>query len=213
MTEGHDYVRFGMPNYTHIEVSIDKTYLDGDAVRERTDVEMANRAVELLQSTGAANVGGLMDAQGSTPLEQAIAVIAGIGGSEARIVHRINEFLVAAAVVSARRAASYGIRFTSARPPSRISFARPAICAVASESAGPPFGGLYLKPPSRGGLWLGVTTMPSARPSPSKRWVPSAARLCVRIAWETTGVGTKSLRESTRLSAPRPTAAASTPTR
>ena len=38
-----------------------------------------------------------------------------------------------------------------------------AIQLVASESAGPPCGGLYLKPPSRGGLWLGVTTMPSAR--------------------------------------------------
>ncbi|HEV7183165.1 MAG TPA: LysR family transcriptional regulator [Leifsonia sp.] len=35
------------------------------------------------------------------PLEQAITVIAGIGGSEARILHRINEFLVAAAVVAA----------------------------------------------------------------------------------------------------------------
>ena len=37
-----------------------------------------------------------------------------------------------------------------------------AITEVASLSAGPPLGGLYLKPPSRGGLWLGVTTMPSA---------------------------------------------------
>ena len=27
---------------------------------------------------------------------------------------------------------------------------------------GPPCGGLYLKPPSRGGLWLGVMMMPSA---------------------------------------------------
>jgi hypothetical protein len=44
------------------------------------------------------------------------------------------------------------------------AFARSAIQPVASVSAGPPFGGLYLKPPSRGGLWLGVTTMPSARP-------------------------------------------------
>ena len=34
---------------------------------------------------------------------------------------------------------------------------------VASVSAGPPLGGLYLKPPSRGGLCDGVTTMPSAR--------------------------------------------------
>lgn len=35
------------------------------------------------------------------PLQQALAVIAGIGGSEARIRHRINEFTVAAAVVEA----------------------------------------------------------------------------------------------------------------
>ena len=36
-----------------------------------------------------------------------------------------------------------------------MSFALAAITEVASLSAGPPFGGLYLKPPSRGGLWLG----------------------------------------------------------
>ena len=35
---------------------------------------------------------------------------------------------------------------------------------VTSVSAGPPSGGLYLKPPSSGGLWDGVTTIPSARP-------------------------------------------------
>ena len=35
------------------------------------------------------------------PLTQALAVIAGIGGSEARVRHRINEFRVAASVVSA----------------------------------------------------------------------------------------------------------------
>ncbi|MGV8845673.1 glycosyltransferase family 2 protein [Tessaracoccus sp.] len=42
------------------------------------------RAVDLLESTGAANVGGLMDAQGTTPLEQAIATAynsrVGLGG-------------------------------------------------------------------------------------------------------------------------------------
>ncbi len=42
------------------------------------------RAVDLLESTGAANVGGLMDAQGITPLEQAIATAynsrVGLGG-------------------------------------------------------------------------------------------------------------------------------------
>ena len=52
---------------------------------------------------------------------------------------------------------------------------------VASVSAGPPDGGLYLKPPSRGGLCDGVTTMPSARP----RSLPRFAR---RIAWLTAGV-------------------------
>lgn len=35
------------------------------------------------------------------PLKQAVSVIAAIGGSEARIVHRINEFLIAASVVAA----------------------------------------------------------------------------------------------------------------
>ena len=79
--------------------------------------------------------------------------------------------------------------------PARISsLARAAIQLVASESAGPPCGGLYLKPPSRGGLWDGVTTMPSASPVPEVAPVvrtPSAvvAPLCSRIAWETAGVG------------------------
>jgi succinoglycan biosynthesis protein ExoA len=43
------------------------------------------RAVELLDETGAANVGGLMDAQGTTPFEEAVAVAyttrLGLGGS------------------------------------------------------------------------------------------------------------------------------------
>jgi len=47
------------------------------------------------------------------PLEQAIAVIAGIGGSEARIVHRINEFLVAAAVVEASGCIALMPRYTT----------------------------------------------------------------------------------------------------
>src|ERR1700712_2901134 len=53
---------------------------------------------------------------------------------------------------------------------------------VASESAGPPFGGLYLKPPSRGGLWLGVTTMPSAS-------LLVRPRVALRVACDTAGVG------------------------
>src|SRR5687767_7554580 len=43
------------------------------------------RAVELLDETGAANVGGVMDAQGTTPFEEAVAVAyttrLGLGGS------------------------------------------------------------------------------------------------------------------------------------
>jgi succinoglycan biosynthesis protein ExoA len=43
------------------------------------------RAVELLDETGAANVGGVMDAQGTTPFEQAVAIAyttrLGLGGS------------------------------------------------------------------------------------------------------------------------------------
>jgi hypothetical protein len=43
------------------------------------------RAVELLETTGAANVGGVMDAQGQTPFEQAVACAystrLGLGGS------------------------------------------------------------------------------------------------------------------------------------
>jgi succinoglycan biosynthesis protein ExoA len=43
------------------------------------------RAVELLDETGAANVGGVMDAQGSTPFEEAVAIAyttrLGLGGS------------------------------------------------------------------------------------------------------------------------------------
>jgi len=47
------------------------------------------------------------------PLEQAISVIAGIGGSEARIPHRINDFGVAAAVVSASGAVALMPRYTT----------------------------------------------------------------------------------------------------
>ena len=43
------------------------------------------------------------------------------------------------------------------------SLARSSTHFVTSVSAGPPFVGLYLKPPSSGGLCEGVTTMPSAR--------------------------------------------------
>ena len=84
-----------------------------------------------------------------------------------------------------------GTRGTLRQAPSTSSsLARLAIQPVASEPAGPPVGGLYLKPPSRGGLWLGVTTIPSARPGPEVR-TPSGvpAPLATRMEWETAGVG------------------------
>jgi DNA-binding transcriptional LysR family regulator len=47
------------------------------------------------------------------PLEQAITVIAGIGGREARILHRINEFAVAAAVIAASNCIALMPRYTA----------------------------------------------------------------------------------------------------
>src|SRR6187399_2127176 len=94
-------------------------------------------------------------------------------------------------------------RGTDFQPDARISLARSAIQPVASDPAGPPSGGLYLKPPSRGGLCDGVTTMPSASPGPCVRtpW-EVAAPLCRRIASETVGVGVHELRASTCTSTP-----------
>ena len=87
-------------------------------------------------------------------------------------------------VVPALRASAMGIRLTPRSPFSSSSLARLAIHPVASESAGPPCGGLYLKPPSPGGLWLGVTTIPSACGAPAGELL-----LCVRMAWLSDGVG------------------------
>jgi hypothetical protein len=53
---------------------------------------------------------------------------------------------------------------------------------VISVPAGPPSGGLYLKPPSGGGLCDGVTTIPSARGAPGDA-------LWTRMARDTAGVG------------------------
>ena len=53
------------------------------------------------------------------------------------------------------------MRLTSALPVRSKALARSWIQDVTSESAGPPWGGLYLKPPSAGGLCDGVITMPS----------------------------------------------------
>ncbi len=75
-----------------------------------------------------------------------------------------------------------GTRLTSALPPRSSALARSWIHEVTSVSAGPPLGGLYLKPPSAGGLCDGVITIPS--PGCSAR-----PRLYTRIACEITGVG------------------------
>ena len=82
------------------------------------------------------------------------------------------------------RARENVIRWTPSRLARISSLARAAMTLVASVSAGPPWGGLYLKPPSPGGLCDGVTTMPSASPAPVVR--PPLARM---IACETAGVG------------------------
>ena len=78
---------------------------------------------------------------------------------------------------SARAARPRAGRGARSRPARRSALARSCIHVVTAVSAGPPFGGLYLKPPSSGGLCEGVTTMPSASPS-------ARPRLWMRIARE-----------------------------
>src|SRR4029453_4306013 len=78
-------------------------------------------------------------------------------------------------VLTALTAAAKGTRLTSAFPLRSSSLARRWTPPVTSVSAGPPLGGLYLKPPSSGGLCDGVTTMPSARPAWAGR-SPGGAR-------------------------------------
>jgi hypothetical protein len=53
-------------------------------------------------------------------------------------------------VVGARSARSNGMRLHLREPPARIALARVSIAFVVAVSAGPPEGGLYLKPPSSG---------------------------------------------------------------
>ena len=65
-------------------------------------------------------------------------------------------------VVPALMACAKGMRFTPASFSEISALARFSIHLVAVVSAGPPLGGLYLKPPSSGGLCEGVMTTPSA---------------------------------------------------
>src|SRR5258705_426872 len=74
------------------------------------------------------------------------------------------------------------MRLMPRKPSSRKPLAARSMAAVISVSAGPPLGGLYLKPPSSGGLCDGVITTPSASPL-------SRPLLCVRMAREITGIG------------------------
>ena len=83
-----------------------------------------------------------------------------------REVVDVGRDVVAAAGPAAPRPARTRARRRS--PASSSALASRSIQPVTSVSAGPPCGGLYLKPPSSGGLCEGVTTMPSALP-------PSAA--------------------------------------
>lgn len=77
------------------------------------------------------------------PLENAIEQIAGIGGAEARIAHRINEFFVAAAVVAASDCVALMPRYTTdmhhhpdlvLRPISRLGPGRHIDCLARPET-------------------------------------------------------------------------------
>ena len=72
------------------------------------------------------------------------------------------------AEIAARDASNARTRMRQAAFPvtktlEEFDVAASSIPRVTFVSAGPPFGGLYLKPPSSGGLCEGVMTMPSAR--------------------------------------------------
>ena len=65
---------------------------------------------------------------------------------------------------------------------------------VICDPAGPPSGGLYLNPPSSGGLCDGVITIPSAWPW---TWLRPPSALCIRMASDRDGVGVYPSRLST----------------
>jgi len=87
-------------------------------------------------------------------------------------------------------ARAYDTRRTAFSPSASSSLARSWISLVMSVPAGPPSGGLYLNPPSGGGLCEGVTTIPSA-------WGPGPPELWARMARDTDGVGVYPPRAST----------------
>ncbi|KAF5046488.1 hypothetical protein DSECCO2_470270 [anaerobic digester metagenome] len=98
----------------------------------------------------------------------------------------IPEFLMASMSMALARSSTYGpTKSCSRHSPCATAFlngtrrtpevsassalARFSIQPVTSVPAGPPWGGLYLMPPSSGGLWDGVMTSPSARPETRPR--------------------------------------------
>ena len=92
----------------------------------RRDHPLASRAV--LEASDLRDVEWVAVHEGF-PLEQAITVIAGTGGSEARITHRINEFRIAAAVVAASSCVALLPRYTTDLHPDLVlrPLARPEI--------------------------------------------------------------------------------------
>ena len=92
----------------------------------RRDHPLASRAV--LEASDLRDVEWVAVHEGF-PLEQAITVIVGTGGSEARITHRINEFRIAAAVVAASSCVALLPRYTTDLHPDLVlrPLARPEI--------------------------------------------------------------------------------------
>ena len=79
-------------------------------------------------------------------------------------IAEIDHVRVEIVVAAARSTFSMGILCMPCRPFLRHALAFVSIQPVTLVPAGPPFGGLYLMPPSSGGLGEGAMTMPSANP-------------------------------------------------